>query len=231
MKNRFVTVAAMLIINASWYSVLQAQEFAYVTDSLQLRVYSSASDSSEVLQSIDSGDSVEVFATENGFSKVTTYDGTVGWVKSAFLVVDPPAKLLYYSVGEKNKQLEAELELLKNNPQNEIATSSSETDANLINELQAQLEQQQQSNQALQKKLDEAVASMRTQEDNLANEPQESVLTTSSGRIENKRLAASTDKNMKWLFTGSAVLLLLGLLLGVKISTWRMRKRLHGFSI
>jgi len=55
-----------------------AQEFVYVTDSLQLRVYAGPSTESEFLQSIDSGDSVEVFDTQDGFSKVTTYDGTVG---------------------------------------------------------------------------------------------------------------------------------------------------------
>lgn len=225
MKNRFLTTAAILIFNILWCSFLQAQEFAYVTDSLQLRVYANASDSSEVLQSIDSGDSVEIFATENGFSKVATYDGTVGWVKSAFLVVEPPAKLLYYSVGEKNKELEAELEALKNNQQNEIAASSNEADISQINELKAQLEQQQQSHQALQNQLEEANARLQKpverQKDSLAK----------STRTEAKSVDVASGKNMKWLLTGSAVVLLLGLLLGIKISTWRMKKRLHGFSI
>ena len=223
MKNHFI-VSALILINLSLIVSLHAQEFAYVTDSLQLRVYVSADASSEVLQTIDSGDSIEVFATENGFSKVTTYDGTEGWVKSAFLVEEPPAKLLYYSVGEKNKELEAEIETLKNNLQNATEASSESTqvntnekDANLINELKAQLEQHQQSNQALQNQLDE----------NNAN------ITTQTERSTNASPAVSLDKakNMKWLYTGSAVFLLLGLLLGVKISTWRMRKRLHGFSI
>ena len=175
------------------------------------------------MQSIDSGDSVEVFATENGFSKVTTYDGTEGWVKSAFLVVDPPAKLLYYSVGEKNKELEAELEALKTNLQNVNAVSANETDTNLINELKVQLEQQQKSNRALQKQLDENGIKVQNQQEALPI----STVNSKPGLL----LDISSDNHMKWLFIGSAALLLLGLLLGAKISTWRMRKRLHGFSI
>lgn len=226
MKNHLVIAAVVLIFTAPFYCPLHAQEFAYVTDSLQLRVYSSASASSEVLQSIDSGDSVEVFVTENGFSKVTTYDGTVGWVKSAFLVADPPAKLLYYSVGEQNKQLEAEIEALKNNLQSKNEVSSNAADTNLINELKAQLEQQQQSNQVLRQQLDESGLKTESTLDGKAESQLKTLSVSAAGSKPELPI-----KNMKWLFTGSAALLLLGLIFGVKLSTWRMRKRLHGFSI
>ena len=102
MKKCFYISALLTLCTQS----LWAQEFAYVTDSLQLRVYSKPSAESEQLQTIDSGDSVEVFVTQDGFSRVSTYDGTEGWVKSAFLVDEPPEKLLYFSVSEKNKELQ-----------------------------------------------------------------------------------------------------------------------------
>lgn len=218
MKNRLLFVAALLIFTIPFNETLYAQEFAYVTDSLQLRVYSSASASSEVLQSIDSGDSVEVFATENGFSKVTTYDGTVGWVKSAFLVVDPPAKLLYYSVSEKNKELEAEIEALKSSAQNSTTTTNNEADANIIYELKAALSKEQEINHKLQQQLDDSGSAKITN----------SVSVSSITKLR----APSFFENNKWLLLAlPLVLLVAGLLLGIKISSWRMRKRLHGFRI
>ncbi|MEJ2115784.1 MAG: SH3 domain-containing protein [Gammaproteobacteria bacterium] len=80
---------------------------------LQLRVYSSPSSDCEFLKTIDSGDSFEVFASQDGFSQVTTHGDTKGWVKIVFLVEEAPAKLLYYFVSEKNKKLEVELKTLK----------------------------------------------------------------------------------------------------------------------
>jgi len=222
MKAYIAITAILLIVSAP----LCAQEFAYVTDSLQLRVYTSSNDSSEILQSIESGDSVEVFESENGFSKVTTLDGTVGWVKSAFLVTDPPAKLLYYSVGEKNKELEAEIEALKSEVQNNSSvstpTGSSDEDLNQIKELQAQLSQQQQNNQALQKQLDEKAAARGKGGQTF----------TDTYTVVDKNLFKQIISSKKWWFVGAtAALLLAGLLLGVKISAWRLRKRLHGFRI
>lgn len=215
MKFHFITAVMLLIFSAP----LSAQEFAYVTDSLQLRVYASASASSEVLQSIDSGDSVEVFATENGFSKVSTYDGTEGWVKSAFLVLDPPAKLLYYSVGEKNKELVAEIEVLKSGAQTST-TSSNEADTNKINELQTALANEQEINQKLQEQIADTadIQAISTV----------SFLTTTQTEIRPQ----SYFDNKKWLLLGLPLAFIVaGLLLGIKISSWRMRKRLHGFRI
>ena len=216
MKSHFAAAAILLIFSAP----LSAQEFAYVTDSLQLRVYASANADSEVLQSIDSGDSVEVFATENGFSKVSTYDGTEGWVKSAFLVLDPPAKLLYYSVGEKNKELEAEIEALKSGVQVNDTTTSNEADTNKIAELETALDNEQEINQKLQEQLADT-GGVKTIN-----------AVSSSTTTQTEMILQSYFDNKKWLLLGLPLAFIVaGLLLGIKISSWRMRKRLHGFRI
>ncbi|QMU62026.1 MAG: TIGR04211 family SH3 domain-containing protein [Gammaproteobacteria bacterium] len=199
--------------------LLWAQEFAYVTDSLQLRVYSKPSAESELLQTIASGDSVEVFSTQDGFSRVSIYDGTEGWVKSAFLVEEPPDKLLYYSVSEKNKELEAEIEVLKNSGQNQVAVIDNEAETNKIYELQSALDKEQEINQRLQEQIADA-GNAQTIEASI-----------NPSHTQNRESKLGLDyENKKWTLIGLPLaLIIVGLLLGVKISSWRMKKRLHGF--
>jgi len=199
---------------------LFAQEFAYVTDSLQLRLYSQATDSSEVLVSITSGDSVEVLEAQGAFSKVVTNEGSIGWVKSAFLVEEPPEKLLYYSVSEQNRQLQEEIETLKNTSASADPNIVSSNDAewsNKITQLQASLDEQQALNQTLQQQINNSDAISTT----------EHSVVTDSAAINSFKL-----DNSNWIYLAIAAgLLIAGLLLGLKMSTWRMRKRLHGFRL
>ncbi|NNC66939.1 MAG: TIGR04211 family SH3 domain-containing protein [Gammaproteobacteria bacterium] len=217
MKNCFNILVLLFIFNTSSF----AQEFAYVTDSLQLRVYSNASADSDVLQTIDSGDSVEVFATQGGFSQVTTYDGTVGWVKSAFLVEEPPAKLLYYSVSEKNKELETEIDTLKNGVQDIATVIGNESETNKISELQTALAKEQEINQKLQKQI---ANSGSTQTIKVAN-------ISSHAQVGGSKIRLYYE-NKIWILIGLPLgLIIAGFLLGIKLSSWRMKKRLHGFSL
>lgn len=199
---------------------LHAQEFAYVTDSLKLRLYSAPDDSSNVLLTLESGDSVELLETQNGFSRIIAYDGSEGWVKSAFLVTEPPAKLLYYSVSEQNKELQTKVEALQaKTPVS--STESSAADRKQIEELQTALAKEQEKNQKLQEQIDEQ------------KNMQVITGTKSSAHLQNDINEANFDfVNKKWIIPGSvAALLLLGFLFGIKISAWQMRKRLHGFRL
>lgn len=214
-KNFYISLF-FIMLGTTVSLTIHAQEFAYVTDSLQLRVYSSASADSELLQTIESGESVETFASEGGFTQVTTYDGTVGWVKSAFLVEDPPEKLLYFSVSEKNKELEAELEQLKNELPSSTSASQDQPQSADVENLKTKLSSLQESNQKLKQQLANIDVSQ-----------------------SNTQSAYSTNSNnppgffqilKKWWVGIVALLLLAGFLLGIKFSTWRMKKRLHGFN-
>jgi SH3 domain protein len=213
-------VAVLLIANLS--APLLAQEFKYVTDTLQLRVYSQASDSSELLQTIESGESVEVLASKNGFSKVTTNDGTIGWVKSAFLVTDPPEKLLYYSVSEQNKKLESQIEALKTSSSAANSSISSKTEIAKINELQKTISQLEDNNKALHKQL--------TDDSENASEQTRPIADTYV--LVGNDLLWQWFVDKKWWFLGSVMaLLVIGFITGVKLSSWRMQKRLHGFRL
>ena len=214
---RFRVYALIFIfISASLY----AQDIAYVTDSLKLRLYSAPDDSSNVLLTLESGDSVELLETQNGFSRIIAYDGSEGWVKSAFLVTEPPAKLLYYSVSEHNKELQTKIEALQTQAP-VSSTENSETDRKLIKELQSALTKEQEANQKLKKKI------VDTEHTQVLTEAKIST----SFQNENNKLA-SVLTNKEWIILGSAaVLLFLGFLFGIKLSAWQMRKRLHGFRL
>ena len=199
---------------------LCAQEFAYVTDSLKLRLYTAPDDNSNVLLTLESGDSVEILETQNGFSNVIAYDGSKGWVKSAFLVSEPPAKLLYYSVSEQNKELQTKIEVLQAKT-SVSSTESSEADRKQIEELQTAFAKEQEVSQKLQEQIAELknmqVVTETKSDTHLQNDTNEAIF----------ELAIN-----KWIIPGLAVaLLLLGLLFGIKISAWRIRKRLHGFRL
>ncbi len=201
-----------------FFEPLCAQEFAYVTDSLKLRLYSEPTSNSDVLLTIESGDSVEVFEKQEGFSRVITNDGIEGWVKSAFLVEDPPEKLLYYSVSEQNKELQAEIAALQNNS-SAVTSASNEADLNQIAELQAELAKQQEVNQRLREQIADAGSVQPVViENSLTN------LHTKAGETSSKEV------NKLFLIGVPFALALLGFLLGIKLSAIRMRKRLHGFS-
>jgi SH3 domain protein len=215
MKKTLYALLFLIMLGATTSLPIHAQEFAYVTDSLQLRVYASASADSELLQTLESGESVEMFTSEGGFTQVTTYDGTVGWVKSAFLVEDPPEKLLYFSVSEKNKELVAELERLKTELQSSSSSPSEDAPSADVDVLLTEVASLQESNQKLQQQLENSVS-------------QTQAPSTSVASINHQQ--GLMQYLTKWWFGLVAFLLLIGFLFGLKYSSWRMKKRLHGFN-
>ena len=142
-------------------------------------------------------------------------------MKSAFLVDEPPDKLLYFSVSEKNKELEAEIKALKNSGQDNATIIDNEAKTNKISELQIALAKEQEINLKLQ----EQIADTRN--------TQTIKVTTASSPAQRVGSELGLDyENKKWVLIGlSLALIIAGLLLGVKISSWRMKKRLHGFRL
>jgi hypothetical protein len=76
---------------------------AYVSDELILGVYSQQNQQGERLTTLHSGASVETLAVSGDYTQVRLADGTVGWVKTAYLMERVPASL-------QVKQLQEELD-------------------------------------------------------------------------------------------------------------------------
>jgi hypothetical protein len=76
---------------------------AYVSDELVLGLYAEQNGQGQRLATLHSGASVETLGVNGEFTEVRLNDGTVGWVKSAYLTTREPATL-------RVKQLEEELD-------------------------------------------------------------------------------------------------------------------------
>lgn len=124
-------------------------ETMYVTDKLILGVYGNSDGSGEQLRIVRSGAKLEILERIGRYARILTEDGDEGWVKTQYLVSEPPAVL---RVGE----LEARLEAL-NSMDEEDPEALRARNLELENQLSQQAEQlqtAQQAGKALQQELD-----------------------------------------------------------------------------
>ena len=83
-------VACFILATISGHAM--AGEVRYVSDQLTLKMYKDSA-LSKILPSLKSGDEVEILKRDDGYVQVKLQNGTVGWVKGAYLVKDKPAIL------------------------------------------------------------------------------------------------------------------------------------------
>jgi len=87
-----------------------AQEIRYITDNLQLGLYRTQDGSGDPIRNLVSGTEVSVLERIPNFARVRTEAGEEGWVKSAFLVEEKPARLRVAEVEAETERVAAELE-------------------------------------------------------------------------------------------------------------------------
>tara|TARA_R110002049_G_scaffold252264_1_gene427073 strand:- start:203257 stop:203883 length:627 start_codon:yes stop_codon:yes gene_type:complete len=80
-------------------------ETVFVTDSLKLKLRTTASNTAEVVTSLDSGQKLTLLEKQKRFTRVKTSDGKQGWVQSWFLTDKPPATYLLAGVTKENAEL------------------------------------------------------------------------------------------------------------------------------
>ena len=81
-------------------------ETAYVTDILRLGLHTAQDTSDQPFRTLASGSELEVLARVPNYAQVRTTDGEQGWVKSAYLVADKPARL-------RVSEVEAALDIMR----------------------------------------------------------------------------------------------------------------------
>ena len=99
-KNLIILVAFLLML-----PLASNAETIYVTDSLKLKLRTTASDNAEVITSLDSGQKLTLVEKQRRFTKVKTEKGEQGWVQSWFLTDKPPATYIVDSVTKENEVL------------------------------------------------------------------------------------------------------------------------------
>jgi SH3 domain protein len=101
-------IVVILLITIFGQAAL-AQETVYITDILQLGLHRAEDTSDTPFRNLVSGTEVTVLERVPNFARVRTADGEEGWVKSAFLVSEKPARLRVAEVEARSAELEAEL--------------------------------------------------------------------------------------------------------------------------
>lgn len=93
--------------------MLAAGETGYVTDRLMLGLHRAADTSDRPFRSLESGAEFEVLSRDRLYAQVRLPDGTEGYVKAAYVVYEPPAKLIVNQTQAEVERLTAELEEAK----------------------------------------------------------------------------------------------------------------------
>ena len=182
--------------------IVAAAETAYVTDNLNLGLYEAEDTSGRAFRTLDSGQSMEVLIRAVNYANVRLPDGTEGWVKSAYLVDDKPAKLIVEETIVERDALAAELEQAKQ----AFAEPAATIDAlrNEASALTAQLESAQGEITALQEE---------------------------NASIQGMKEQYRGSVPLSWVGGATLVCLIVGLLGGLWWSDYRSRRRHGGIRI
>ena len=89
--------------------MLSAAETGYVTDRLMLGLHQAEDTSDRPFRSLESGTRFEVLSRDRLYARVRLEDGTEGYVKAAYVVYEPPAKLIVNEAQAEVERLSAEL--------------------------------------------------------------------------------------------------------------------------
>ena len=182
--------------------VLAAAETAYVTDNLRLGLHLAEDTSDRAFRYLESGQPMEILVRDRNYANVRLPDGTEGWVKSAYLVDEKPAKLIVAETIEERDRLAGELEQ---------ARAAFAEPAATIDELRNQTEQ-------LSTELEDA----RTQISELREE---------NASIQGLKEKYRGSVPLQWVGGVIAVCLVAGFLLGLRWVDYRSRKRHGGIRI
>ena len=96
-------VSCLALLPLTLLAVSATAATAYVTDELVLGLYAEQNGQGQRLATLHSGASLETLGVNGEFTEVRLNDGTVGWVKSAYLTTREPATA-------RVKKLEEELD-------------------------------------------------------------------------------------------------------------------------
>ncbi len=88
-------------------------ETAYVTDNLRLGLYEAEDTSGRPMRMLNSGQAMEILSRDRNYANVRLPDASEGWVKSAYLVEEKPAKLIVAEITAERDALLTEMEEIK----------------------------------------------------------------------------------------------------------------------
>lgn len=177
-------------------------ETAYVTDNLRLGLHQAADTSDGAFRTLESGQEVEILNRDRNYAQVRLPDGTLGYVKVAYLVDEKPAKLIVNETQAANEELEKKLA--------DLNAAFSQPAATI-----ALLEQQLTEGKAAVEELTAKSADLQDENESL--------------RSRQSQFKYSVP--ITWVGGALAVILLAGFLAGLWWTDYRSRKRHGGIRI
>jgi SH3 domain protein len=195
--------AGSLLIALSFALPLPAiAETAYVTDQLRLGLHRAENTSDRSFRTLQSGQELEILSQTRNYAQVRLPDGTVGYVKVAYLVTEKPAALIVSETQAENERLQQELARTK---------AQFAGPAETIEALERQLAAQQ----ARQDEDSRRIADLEEQNESFVS------------RQEQFRFSLPAS----WVAGATGVCLVAGFLCGLWWIDYRSRKRHGGFRI
>ena len=209
--KRFLLLFFLLSLSA--LSIPSWAETGYATDALPVPIRRGTSTEHKILRMVPSGTPLQILETDDaeGYSKVKTPEGTVGWILTRYLMDQPPPRQLAAQLQSQVDNLEEKNKVLKEKADALDTTSASLTrcseELSEIQHTAAQTLSIERENRSLQQE----AAQAREQADYFQQE-------NTSLRDESKR---------NWFLTGAGVGLG-GVILGLIMpSLLRRRQRRH----
>jgi len=126
---RWIISAFVLLLAVS------SSQAAYITDKLVAGLYKEARVTDKPIKALNSGTPLEVISRENGFIKVRTSDGVVGWVESTYLTDEKPARSILLDTQAKLSMLQKKLDKLSKLEKNADAANAVDEIASLQDKL------------------------------------------------------------------------------------------------
>lgn len=142
---RCITILAMVFA----VSGPALAETAYVTDNLRLGMHQAADTSDRAFRTLESGQEFEILDRDRNYAHVRLPDGAEGYVKTAYLVFEKPARLIVAETQAEVERLEQELSEIK---------SAFAAPGATISALEAELTETQAKLEIAQKSLEEQSA-------------------------------------------------------------------------
>jgi len=177
-------------------------ETAYVTDQLRLGLHRAEDTSDRSFRTLQSGQELEILSQTRNYAQVRLPDGTLGYVKVAYLVTDKPAALIVSETQAENERLQKELERTKS----QFAGPAETIDS---------LEQQVAEQQAALEEGGRRIAQLQEQNESFVS------------RQQQYRFSLPVS----WVAGATGVCLIAGFLCGLWWIDYRSRRRHGGFRI
>ncbi len=193
-------VLALLLFFMAQHTALA--QTVYVTDNLRLGLHQAADTSDRAFRMLESGQELRVIERDRNYAQVRLPDGTQGYVKTAYLIEEKPAKLIVNEVQARYAELEQQLA--------ELQASFAEPAARI-----AALEQQVEESNELFAQSESQLAQLQAANDSYAQ------------RMEQYK----TSLPLTWVGGAAAACLLVGFLAGLWWTDYRSRKRHGGIRI